>query len=127
MPWLGAARAREVGRRRRYPDSLLDLDASVARDGPEQTATEPLRSRARYSWRRDATRYQPLLHPAGRHADQADCQLALLALREATVFGIFPGVQPFPHEMLSAQSPHVLRSEERRVGKECRFRCVSEQ
>src|SRR5438046_276593 len=83
MPWLGAARAREVGRRRRYPDSLLDLDASVARDGPEQTATEPLRSRARYSWRRDATRYQPLLHPAGRHADQADCQLALLALREA--------------------------------------------
>src|SRR5213082_2865505 len=33
MPWLDAARAREVGRRRRHTDSLLDLDASVARDG----------------------------------------------------------------------------------------------
>src|SRR5207249_11095342 len=108
MPWLGAARAREVGRRRRYPDSLLDLDASVARDGPEQTATEPLRSRARYSWRRDATRYQPLLDPAGRQADQADCQLAVLALLEAAVFGIFPGVHPVPHEMVFVQRPHVV-------------------
>src|SRR5438034_27095 len=75
MQWLGAAREREAGRRRRHPDSLLDLDASVARDGPEQTAIESLRSRARYSWRRDATRYQPLLDPAGRHADQAGNQL----------------------------------------------------
>src|SRR5437773_10901659 len=108
MPWLGAAHEREAARRRRHPDSLLDLDASVAQAGPEQRAIESLRSRARYSWRRDATRYQPLLDPAGRHADQADCQLALLALLEATVFEIFPGVQPFPHEMLSAQSPHVL-------------------
>src|SRR5437867_4708025 len=105
MQWLGAAREREAGRRRRHPDSLLDLDASVARDGPEQTAIESLRSRARYSWRRDATRYQPLLHPAGRHADQADCQLALLALLEATVFEIFPRSEEHTSEL---QSPYDL-------------------